>query len=177
MRLILRRFHLLTLIISNTKFKGVYSQVHYVQKSYFVGNLWRLANLYIFGKLTTWGTWKGMFSFAQMPLWPPFFSFKMGIFGDYFSWKVSGMVYNLLDWLHMRSFSSNIIIHVSCDVFHLEYMFLVLVVFWEWPFFKMAAKITNPPISQRLLVRFSFCLACWIANRNVFKKCSCTFLV
>jgi len=44
------------------------SQVHYVQKKTFVGNLWRFAKLYIFGKLITPGVQKIMFTFAQPPL-------------------------------------------------------------------------------------------------------------
>ena len=44
-----------------------YSQVHYVQKKTFVQNLWRFANLYIFGKLITPGVQKIMFRFAQPP--------------------------------------------------------------------------------------------------------------
>ena len=46
----------------------VCSQVHYVQKKTFVGNLWRFVNLYIFGKLITPGVQKIMFTFAQPPL-------------------------------------------------------------------------------------------------------------
>jgi len=55
-------------ITVRTSVQSEYSQVHYVQKKTFVQNLWRFANLYIFGKRITPGVRKIMFTFAQLPL-------------------------------------------------------------------------------------------------------------
>jgi len=41
----------------------------------------------------------------------------------------------------------------------------------------MAGEIASPTIFQLLLVRFSFCLACWIGNRKAFEKGPYTLLV
>ena len=54
-----------------------YSQVHYVNKYTFVQNVWRLANLYIFGIIRAWGIKKLMLAFASTLLRPPFWIFKM----------------------------------------------------------------------------------------------------
>ena len=54
-----------------------FSPVHFVKKRAFVQNLWRLANLYIFGILRESGIQKSMQAFALTPLSPPSWIFKM----------------------------------------------------------------------------------------------------
>jgi len=53
-------------------------QVHYVGILTFVGILWRVSKLYIFGNLIVYAIRKTMFPFAPRPIWPPSRIFQNG---------------------------------------------------------------------------------------------------
>ena len=69
-------FLIITIRSRNRNMFTSFSQVHYVWISTFVGFLWRLSKLYIFGDLIIWKIRKTMFPFAPSVILPPSWIFS-----------------------------------------------------------------------------------------------------